>query len=735
MTILLRSSICAALAVPVIAGRAFAQQPVDPLPIARTNEPMRLDGRLDEPVWTRATALSMVRLRPTAGGAPSAPSIVMLTYDDAYLYAAARFDGVEPADTRSGSLTRDRLVSDNEFRLLLDTFNDSENGVEFVVNPAGTRVDRAVLNDGREINLSWDAFWDAATSVHEGGWTAEMRIPFSSLRFQSVNGRVVMGVIASRYRAVNNELSTHPELPGGDASPHYRPLLGRRIVFEGIESHAPVYFTPYFLAGRQRANVPRTDVAGFRADIQRQLESGIDAKLSLASNLTLDLTVNTDFAQVEADDQQVNLSRFSLFFPEKRPFFQERSAIFQFNTISLGSDRLFHSRRIGIAADGTPLRIYGGARVVGRAGDWDVGALSMQAEASGESGTENLAVVRLRRAAFNEGSWVGGMFTSRVAGHSNNFVAATDAQIRLAASDYLTLQYAQTLDSERSEQGLDAGMVMARVQRNSSSGLMYVLLAKWQGPEFEPGLGFVTRRDHSTFNGNLRYGWQPRSGILQQYQPSLNVTHAYNNRERRLELGSYNLIHNISFKNGIGGAASSSVQIEALPADLQLGDGVFVPAGRHTATSVSAGFSGSNGWRFRPFISGSAGEFYDGHRTALGLGPRLTVNQHLELGGDYNIERLRFPSRNQKLNADIARVRVNAALDTRLSGAAFLQYNRVARLWTFNGRLRYHAGEGRDFWLVVNEQVNTDLERDPASPLPRSRSNAVALKYSHTMAR
>jgi hypothetical protein len=712
-----------------------AQEAPQPLRIARAAGEVHLDGQLDEGVWTNATSLALVRLRPVAGGPPSAPSEVLLTYDDDYLYAAARFSGAEAADTRSGSLTRDRLVSDNEFRLLLDTYNDAENAVEFSVNPAGTRLDRAISNDGGSIDGAWNAFWDAATVVTTDGWSAELRIPFSSLRFQSQDGRVLMGVIASRYRAVNAELSTFPELPSGDASPNYRPIRAHEILLEGVRPRAPVYVTPYLVAGRQRVNVPRTGAAGFEADVDRQLEVGLDGKYNLASNLVLDVTANTDFAQVEVDHQQVNLSQFSLFLQEKRPFFLERSAIFQFSTTSFGSDRLFHSRRMGLAEDGSPLRIYGGARIVGRAGDWDVGALSIQADRAEASGTENLSVMRVRRGVLNEGSWMGGMLTSRIAQGQHNIVTAADALLRVGGSDYLSLQWAQSFDSERGGSALDGGMAMARIQRNSSRGLMYVFLAKWQGPQFEPRLGYITRRDHTTFNANLRYGWQPVRTMFQQIQPSLNVSHAYRNRDGGLDLGSYNGFINLSFKNGASGGLHGNIQVETLPFDLRFGEHVVVPAGEHTYGSFGGALFASNGARFRPGGSISFGPFYDGWRSNISVSPLLTVNQHLELGVDYNFNRLSFPERGQRLNADVARLRLNAALNTHFSGALLAQYNHSARLWSVNGRLRYHLSEGRDLWLVLNEQMNTDLDRDPALLLPRSRSNTIAFKYSHTLVR
>jgi hypothetical protein len=306
---------------------------------------------------------------------------IMVTYDDRYIYLGARLHDSEPRKVRANTLYRDRYSGDDIVALVLDTYNDRQTASWFTVNPAGNRIDRALSNDGEftgsdPMNDNWNALWDVATSQSDSGWSAEMRIPFSSLGFQDVNGQVTMGLIAYRMIARKNERQLFPAIPPNWDLGFAKPSQSQRVVLEGVHSRRPVYVTPYGLGGVSwRSELDPLHTRYIRPSDETH-EGGVDFKYSPTSNLALDLTANTDFAQVEADDQQVNLTRFSLFFPEKRQFFQERSAIFDFSTG--GVSRLFHSRTIGLGEDGTPLRIYGGGRLVGRAGGLDVGFLDLQ---------------------------------------------------------------------------------------------------------------------------------------------------------------------------------------------------------------------------------------------------------------------------------------------------------------------------------------------------------------------
>ena len=403
-----------------LTGLGFARQegPADaaPLAIPRINGPVTLDGFSDEAAWDDIPPLPLVMHQPNFGSPPSERTEILLGYDDENLYAAGRMYDREPHAIRAPSKKRDQIGAANDWLgVILDTFNDNENALAFFTSPTGLRTDMAIFNDARgdfPANVSWNTFWDVATQRNGEGWFTEMRIPLSSLRFQSTEGRVVMGLVLWRVIARNFEFDTFPPI---DSKWGFwgtlRPSLARKIVFEGLDARKPFYVAPYLLGGGERVFSLNEAESAYSRDDQPTYEAGLDVKYGLTSNLTFDLTVNTDFAQVELDDQQINLTRFSLFFPEKRIFFQERSSIFDFGFGE--SNRLFHSRRIGIH-EGSPVRIYGGARLVGRLGAWDVGMLDMQTAPFEDLSSENFGVFRTRRQVLNPYSYVGGIVTSKI---------------------------------------------------------------------------------------------------------------------------------------------------------------------------------------------------------------------------------------------------------------------------------------------------------------------------------
>ena len=394
-----------------IVSPILAQQPY---PLTRLTGPIQLDGMSDEAAWQVVEPLPATMYEPTAGLEPSERTVFRVAYDDEYLYAAGQLYDSEPDGIRATTLKRDDTSFSNDwFAIGVDGFNDRENLLLFATNPAGVRSD-GVIRDGQEPtgNFDWNTFWDSAVQQTDEGWFAEIRIPLSSLRFQERDGRTLMGLLLWRRIARKNEAITFPSFPSGMGS-LFRASRMQEVALEALHRENPLYATPYLLVGTGRAHALNATGTAYTANGQSVREAGLDVKYALTSNLTLDLTYNTDFAQVEADDQQVNLTRFSLFLPEKRLFFQERAAMFDFPTGQ--TDRLFYSRRVGLNGN-QQVPILGGARLVGRVGGWDVGALNMQTAESGDVAGENLGVARVRRQVLNENSYLGGIATSRLGG-------------------------------------------------------------------------------------------------------------------------------------------------------------------------------------------------------------------------------------------------------------------------------------------------------------------------------
>jgi len=298
-----------------------------------TNSKIKIDGIIDEPIWKEIRPLYYIQHTPNYGKQPTELTQVRMTYDDEFLYVSGMlYDSEEP---RANSFQRDGgNASSDWFGIAIDTYNDKENALAFFTTPNGLRWDATVVDGqgGVSLNTNWNSYWDVGTTKPDSGWVAEFKIPFSSLRFQSVGGETTMNIITWRLLARNNEWNIYPNIsPEHGGLSFYKISHGQEIVFKEIKSKNPVYITPYLLGGNSQSYKHNQNETGLIAKDEYKTEIGLDVKYSITSNITLDATINTDFAQVEADDQEINLSRFSLFFPEKRQFFQERSSSFEMN--------------------------------------------------------------------------------------------------------------------------------------------------------------------------------------------------------------------------------------------------------------------------------------------------------------------------------------------------------------------------------------------------------------------
>jgi len=729
-----------ALAAAAPAGTSLSAQtlPGDttPLLVPHLTGPIVLDGRVDEAAWEAVPVLFATMHRPSFPGEPTEDTEFRLAHDGEYLYFSCRAYDSDPSEIRTPSLQRDENSFTNDWCMLgLDSYYDRETLQIFATTPAGLRSDVVFANDAESgTNFDWNTFWDVAVSRDDAGWYAEIRVPFTSLRFQEDEGGVTMGVILIRLIARKNEMDTHPPIsPQWGILSFFKASQARTAVFQGITAGNPVYVTPYGLAGGSYTYELNDDETAYERETERVTEAGMDLKYRLTENLNLDVTVNTDFAQVEADDRQVNLTRFSLFFPEKRQFFQERRSVFEFSLG--GNERLFHSRRIGLAG-GEPLRIYGGARVVGRVGDWDVGALSMQTESPEDGGrSENAAALRLRRRVLNENSYVGAIFTSRLGNAgTRNFLYGWDAVLRLFGQSFLTLNWAQSFEPD---EGTDTGFFdqsLARVnwQKRGVDGFGYDLDLSHTGDAFEPGLGFLRRRDYSKAGGALGYGWRPGPDApLLRYSVTGKGSGFWRGEDGALETAEVQLTSEVEWKSGHILTPEITHTVERLTDSFDLSDDAAVPPGDHAFTFGSLTFRQSLGDLFRMNAEARYGGYYDGRLASVSVSPIWGLSRHLELSGTYRVDDVVFDDRDQRFSSHIVRFRAEARLDTRLSGAAFLQYGSVTDALSVNFRIRWNPREGTDLYIVWNEGLATDRRSyDPVRPLSGSRT--LVVKYSRT---
>ena len=705
--------------------------------IPRIRGAVKLDGWSNEQAWEGIQPLPVVMQSPNFLDEPSERTEILVAFDNDYLYLAGRLFDSEPTRIQSASKKRDEMKPNNEwFGVVIDSFNDKENALVFFTTPSGLRLDMHVFNDavGEEpFNASWNTFWDVATVRNEQGWFVEMRIPFSSLRFQDKDGRVVMGLIAWRWIARKNELIIFPGIsPKWGGWSGFKPSQAQEVIFEGLYSRKPLYVAPYALGGFGQSFELNDQETAYIRDDEPAHEVGLDIKYGLTSNLTLDLTLNTDFAQVEADDEQTNLTRFSLFFPEKRLFFQERSSIFDFN---LGGDnRLFYSRRIGIY-EGESARIFGGVRLVGRAGRWDLGFLDMQTARIEDQPSENFGVFRLRRQVFNPYSYVGGIMTTRIGVDGKyNIAYGLDGIFRLFGDDYLSLKWAQSFEDGQINRlsSLDQARMSVGWERRTLEGVGYDLSFSRTGSEFNPGVGFLTRDNYTRFGDRLLYGWRPgeKSALLRHYL-YIDGFLLLENDHMTTESADVGPGWYFEGKSGWFGDFMLKYYYEHVPEEFELSDDTVVPVGQYEFYGLTGTIITPMSKPFYLENTIEAGTFYDGWRLTVGISPWWSISSSLELTGTYQFNRVDFPDRNQQLTAHIVRARVLAMLSTKFSASAFIQYNSAIHAVIANIRIRYNPSEGNDLFLVYNEGLNTNRYRELPN-LPFTSSRTIMLKYTYT---
>ena len=730
---------------------ATAQPARTPIELDRLTGAIDLDGHITESAWDAIDPLPLVMYGPTYKGTITERTEIRIGYDDEHIYVSGRLYHSDISNLRANSLYRDRWSGDETFAVLIDSFNDNENALWFYVMPLCTRSDLAISDDAalgrRSQNEDWNTFWDAACTITDEGWFAEMRIPFTSLGFQSDGERVEMGITTYRWMT-NNHRYIYPDIPPEWDRGFTKPSLAQDVILRDIERRNPIYVTPYGLGGTERLPVLNDSETEYEGDITRTGEFGLDVKYSLTSNLTLDATYNTDFAQVEADDQQINLTRFSLFFPEKRRFFQERSGIFEFGT-GAGGTRLFHSRRIGLA-NGRPIPMLGGGRFVGRVGKWDLGLVNLQTDAQGVIPSENFGVARLRRNVLNPLSTVGGILTTRVAEDGGrNLAWGFDTILNVTGEEFLTIKVAQTSDHEAHDDHdddhdhdessfdlLESSHFLLNWQRRNISGWSYDLDFIRSGENYNPEVGFIRRNGYTYVSPDFEY--QSFKGEDSRFRRIWwgNWTYIYwQNESRDVETSWIHPFWFAETKNGATLLLSTEHWYESVASAFSLSPDVEVLADDYSFQNIWLAAGPPDAWYFRPNLTLRSGTFYDGWKSSIQASSNWNLSKHLELAPGYELNVIRFGHRDQKLTTHLARLRIQAAANSKLSATAFLQYNTLRETFNINARLRYNAREGNDLWIVYDEGINTSIghhEGHNHIPLPRSARRALLIKYSHT---
>ncbi len=656
-----------------------------------------MDGLLNEASWLQSPPVTEFLQRDPQEGAPASEKTeVRILFDTRNIYFGVLCYDANPDGIRATELRRDdSLGNDDIFELILDTFHDRRNGYLFRINPLGTKYDATVTDDGQTTNQDWDEKWEAKAQIHEQGWSAEIVIPFKSLRFLN-SEQLVWGVNFHRAIKRKNE----------DVfwTAHSRDFefneVSRAGNLEGLAEIQGFTFRlkPYFITGRSQVVRRGQKESEYLNDVGIE-----DAKYLITPQLALDLTVNPDFAQVDVDQAQVNLTRFSRFFPEKREFFQERAGIFQFGS---GADYgppdllLFHSRRIGLSENREETPIWGGLKLTGKQGPLDIGLLNMQTRNSGETPGQNFTVVRVKGNILAR-SYVGAMLTRNTAGigTTGNRAAGVDASFTFFRNLNLRGFLART-NTAPLEEGKWAGQGLIEWE----SDRFEVNLEHFSVPKeenFNPEIGFVGREDSKRTVAEFDY--QPRPNIDLIRQMEFGTAFEYiSNQESALETRVFELEWEARFESGDDLNLQFSRTFDRLLEPFRIRGGLgTVPAGDYEFNEYQLMYRSFQGRKFSGYFSFAAGDFFNGKRTRFGISPQFKPTQNLSFEPGYEWNKISLPGvsfTTQEFNGE-----VHYSFSQKwLTRTTFLLDSQDQQ-YTANFRLNYIFRPGDDLFVVYNE--------------------------------
>jgi len=689
----------------------------------RVREPIEMDGWLDEAAWERARPIGDFYERETDEGLPSTErTIVRVVYDDENLYFGFFCTLGEHADeghesphadrqaeqSRPRTMFRDENIgSDDAVAIMLDAYHDQRSAIFLATNANGILFDMSQNGqDERTRNLDWDTVWESRGQTIPGGWTAEVRIPFKSLRFRRpLPGEpVVFGVGFKRNIPAKTEEVYWPFV--SNDSTWYRPAeLGTLRGLEGIQPGRNVEIRPYGL-GQANGGDEWTGARG-------KTDGGLDVKWGVTPGLTADFTLNTDFAQEEVDDLQINFTRFSLRFPEKRQIFLEGQRHFTFGE-RRDADVVF-TRRIGLSDAGQAVPVLGGTRLSGRQGAYTVGLMGMAtAETDNQTG-ERFTVARVRRDIFSR-STIGAVFTDRSSDGVFNRVAGLDTNLHFR--DAWAFEGILARVFEETDQA-STGLASGRLDYDDDllGGTVKFIQI---GENFNPGIGFVQRTGMRKTFLQARVSPRPQIPWLRQFhlEASLNNTL---NLENVLETRNGRLTGRAALESGEQISVELSDQYEFTTAEYSI-SGVPIPAGEYPFRRLQFSL---NTYR-RRYASVRAsyefGGFWGGTRNLWSLGGNYRINKNLGLRGNYAYNRIRLPGGD--LDTHLVSTRMQLAFRNDLILLGLFQYNNTTGDLASNVRVNWIPKPGTDFFLVY-----TELDEWSDLFYVKNRSLSVKLNY------
>ncbi len=677
--------------------KAQVSQP-NVLEAKRVTQAVDIDGQLDEPVWQEARRITNFTQRELNQGQPvTERTEVAAAYDDENLYFAVWCYDSEPDKIVAKRMKRDfDYGSEDNFEIIVDTYHDKRNGYLFITNPNGARFDALVQDNGQQFNRSWDGVWYVRTKVTNRGWFAEFVIPFSTLKF-STGREQIWGINFER----NIRRKREQVLWQGWSRDSDLKQVARAGVLKGIEkvsSVSLVEFKPYGLAGVERElDTGNTGVYNL----------GGDLNYLITPTLKLNLTVNTDFAQVESDRLQVNLTRFSLFYPEKREFFLEGKNYFDFG---LGrSIQPFYSRRIGLAEDRSTIPILGGVRLIGKEGKNTLGGMSIQTAAHDSIPSTNYSVLRWRRDIWQQ-STIGIIGVNKWEPGRVNSVYGAD--FLYSSSNFLgdkTFMFGGALTQSYTSDRENKTGLAHRIFLDFPNDLID-FSAVWDraGGDFNPEVGFLRRQNYQMIMMDLRV--KPRPNFLPWIQKLVFKPFDFNYYidDTTHELQSlWSEFRPLGFTTKSGEFFEANVQrrAENLTDDFEIFEGIVIPKGEYWFTRYELQFETFDGRPVSAFLFYQWGDFYNGDRTEWFIRSTLQLNKHISLKLDYTQNYIHLPAGSFTINEFGGRV--DMAITPDLFGAIFGQWNDEDGVALINFRINWIPTPGTNFYFVIDQSVDT----------------------------
>ena len=699
-------------------------------------EEIDIDGHFEEAAWQRAKAQgNFIQREPDLGQESSQKTEFKILYDDKNIYFGIWAWDNEPDRIVATEMKRDSgLRKSDQIKINIDTFRDKRNAFYFSTNPLGAFKDANTTENGRVINYDWNAVWRNKTSRDERGWYVEMAVPFSQLRFKGGPGETIWGLNICRILLRRNEDSYWVPFPREWSPSGFARVAnaGKLLGLSGLKPRRRVEFVPFAVPSLTRNDLNATSKtnAGY----------GFDARVGLVGALTADLTYKTDFAQVEADQEVVNLSRFSVFFPEKRQFFTESAGIFDYGRVGIGltggdavSDGgllpIFYSRRIGLV-DGVPVPIVGGGKITGRAGAYTLGLLNMQTDNSRSpegvlTRGGNYSVVRVKRNIFRQ-STAGAMFLNRQGGPGSAFnrTAAVDLGLVLGRNLGVAGMLAKTFSPAATPGGGDGVAGAANVAWKTDQwdmGATYLDIPA----DFNAEMGFISRTDIRNAKAQVSRIWRPKIKSVRTLRADLSFDRFENHQGREVSRG-YDAAFIWQRPNGANAQVALSRDFDGLAADFATFAGGIKPGAYWWNTYRANYTSSTTGRKLGGSLALEGGGYYNGRKQTLKAGLNYVPNGTLLIEGTYARNQIQLPGL-RDASSNVIGARLSYSFSPNLFVKAFAQINDERKLASLNLLCWYIYRPGSDLYVVYNQGWDQDA---PGLPFLRSRGKSLRVKMT-----